>query len=118
MLKLQLEKPLRNQVPSNSQAKKLVLVLATFLLMTGASMRVEDQQLERISFIQYPMQFKGHIAVQALFDFNNEVNAMISAYTAVLRLHVCFTDVKAQKIDRLTILTYSMVLANFQVEDK
>ena len=46
MLELRPEKPLRNQMSLTSQAKKLVLVLATSSLMTGASMGVEDQQLE------------------------------------------------------------------------
>ena len=51
MLELQLKEPRRNQMPLISQAKKLVSVLATSLLMTGANMKVENQQLERVLFI-------------------------------------------------------------------
>ena len=61
--------------------------------MTGASMGVE--QLERVLSIQYLVQFKGHITIQALLDFGGKVNAMTLAYTAILGLRVYFNDVKA-----------------------
>lgn len=43
MLELQLEKLLHNQVSLIFQAKKSVLVLATFLSIIGASIRVKNQ---------------------------------------------------------------------------
>lgn len=43
---------------------------------------------------------------------------MALAYAAVLRLHICSTDVRAQKIDESTFLSYSMMLVNFQLENK
>lgn len=43
---------------------------------------------------------------------------MTLAYAAVLGLHICFIDVKAQKIDKSIFLTHNMVLANFLLKDK
>ena len=43
---------------------------------------------------------------------------MTLAYAAVLGLCVYTTDVRVQKIDRSTLLTHGIVLANFQVENK
>lgn len=56
---------------------------------------------------------QGHTKVQALIDSGSKDNTMISAYTAVLELHVCFTNIEAQKIDGSIFSTYDMVLANF-----
>ena len=64
------------------------------------------------------MQFKGYTTVQALLDSGSKVNVMTSAYMAVLGLRVCFTDVRAQKIDGSMLLTYGKVLAIFQLKDK
>lgn len=65
------------------------------------------------------MKFKkNHIKVQALINSDSEVNIMTSAYVAILGLRVCSIDIGAQKIDRFILLTYGMVLANFQLEDK
>ena len=87
-------------MPLTTQIKKLVSVLATFLLMTEASIGVEDQQLECVPSIQYPVMFKkGQTAVQALLASGSKINVITSAYAAVLRLCVCFIDVEAQKID-------------------
>lgn len=87
--------------------------------MTGASMRVEDKQLECVLFIQYLVKFnKGYTEVQALIDSDIEVNAISPAYAVVLGLRICSTDVGAQKIDESTLLTYGMVLANFYLKDK
>ena len=79
-------------------------------------MRVE--QLERVPSIQYPVQFKGHTTIQALINSSSKVYPMTPAYTAVLELCVCPTDVEAQKIDGSTLLTHGMVLITFQLEDK
>lgn len=58
--------------------------------------------------------FKKHyIAVYALLDSDSKVTAIIPVYATVLGLHICFTDVKAQKIDKSMLLIYNMVLANF-----
>ena len=64
------------------------------------------------------MQFKGHTAVQALLDSGSGVNVTISAYAAVVGLHICPINVGAQKIDRSTLLISYMMLGNFQLDDK
>ena len=81
--------------------------------MTGASMGVENQQLECVLSIQYPVQFKSHIIVQALLDTGSKVKAMTLAYAARLELRICFTNVGASKIEESMLLTYYMMLANF-----
>lgn len=63
------------------------------------------------------MKFKkGPTKVQALINSSNNVNAKTLAYTAVLGLYICLINIGAQKMDES--LTYSMVLVNFQVENK
>lgn len=64
------------------------------------------------------MKFKGHTDIEALINSGNKVNTMTSAYAAVLRLLVCPTNVKAKRIDRSTLLTHGIMLANFKLEDK
>lgn len=54
---------------------------------------------------------KSYIKVQALMNFDSEVNIMISAYVAVFALRVYPTDVGTQKIDKSTLLIYAMMLA-------
>ena len=96
MLELELEKTLYKQVSLTTQVKKLVLVLTTFLLMTGISMGVEDQQLECIPSIQYLVKFKKSLTkFQALLDSGSKINVITTAYTAKLELRVCFNDVRA-----------------------
>lgn len=43
---------------------------------------------------------------------------MIPVYAAKLRLQIRRTDVETQKIDRSILLTYDIVLINFQMENK
>ena len=87
--------------------------------MIGVNIRVEDQQLECISSIQYLMKFKkDYTEVQALVNSSTKINAMTLAYTAKLELHVYPTDNGTQKIDRSILLTYGIVLANFQMKNK
>ena len=54
--------------------KKLVLVSATSMLVTGAS----KEALKRVPYIHYPVQFKDtdQAPVQALIDSMSEVNAI------------------------------------------
>ena len=66
---------------------------------------MEVEQLERVPLIQYLVQFKSHTIVQALVDSGSEINAITSAYAAILRLRVCPTNVGAQKINRSMLLT-------------
>lgn len=43
---------------------------------------------------------------------------MTLAYATLLGLYIYLTDVEPKKIDGSTFSTYSIVLANFEVEDK
>ena len=85
------------------QAKKLVSVLAIFLLVTGASTEaLKVKVLDKIPCICYPIQFckDKDKDVLALLNFRSEVNAMIPAYAAYLGLKVKVTNVGALIIDK------------------
>ena len=70
-------------------------------------------------YIQYSVIFKKDCTeIQTLIDSGIEVNTMNSAYTVVLRLSVCLIDIETKKIDGSMLSTYSMILVNFQLEDK
>ena len=111
-----------------SEAKKLVLVLATSALVTGASKEGEVTQatqkgkeviLDRVPCIHYQVQFrKDKETIRALIDSGSEVNAMTPAYAKKLGLRTRRTDVGAQKIDGSSLDTFGMVIAGFQVIDK
>ena len=98
------------------QAKKLVSVLATSLLMTSASTEtLKVKVLNKVSCICYLVQFcknKGR-DILALFNFESEVNIIIPAYTAHLGLTMRMTDIGVQKIDGSLLGTYGMVIAAF-----
>lgn len=53
-----------------------------------------------------------------MIDFGNEFNAITPAYTTILELCVCPTNIEAQKIDEFTLSTYNIMLVNFQLKDK
>ena len=76
--------------------------------------------LDRVSCICYPVQFckDKNKDILALLDSGSKVNAMILAYAAYLGLTIRVTNVSAQKIDRSSLATYSIVIAAFQVVDK
>lgn len=97
-----------------TQTKKLVLVLANFLLVIKTSKKVKYQQLKRILYIQYLDKFKkNHIKVQALIDSSIEVNIITPAYIAILEKYICPIAIEAQKKYESILLTYSMILAKF-----
>lgn len=56
--------------------------------------------------------------MQALINLGSKFNARILGYTLKLGLKVCFTNIKAQKINDSTFEIFEIVLASFQVEDK
>ena len=96
-------------------SQNLVSVLATSTSTTGT----REEALERVSYIQYPVQFKdmGKAQSQALIDSGSEVNAIYPTFAKQLGLPIRPTDVGAQKIDGTTLNTYAMVVAAFSVED-
>ena len=97
-------------------AKKLVLVLATSTLVTGA----REEALERVPCIHYLVQFKDtdKAPVQALIDSGSEVNAIHPTFAKQLGLPIQSTDVRIQKINGITLDTHEMVVAAFSVGDK
>ena len=96
--------------------KKLVSLSANSLLVTETS-KEDDVALQRVPYVQYLIRFKKK-EVQALINLGSEVNAMTSTYVSKLGLWVYYTDIRAQKIDGSTLVTFGMVLASFQMEDK
>ena len=108
-------------MPWAPQAKKLVSVLATSLLVTDASRKASKVRvLDKIPCIYYHVQFRKDKGqdVLALLNSGSEVNTMTPAYAAYLGLKVRMTNVDAQKIDELLLATYGMVIAAFQFVDK
>ena len=98
-----------------SEAKKLVLVSATFTSTTGPRWKV----LERMSYIHYLIQFKkDKYEVQALIDSKSEVNAIAPTYTKKLDLQMQKTNVRAESIEGSTLETYGIVIASFQIQNK
>ena len=103
-----------------SEAKKLVLVLATSASVIGASKEAQVTQevaLDRVSCLYYPVHFwkdKG-ATIWALINSVSEVNTMTPAYAKKLSLRAQKTDVGAQKIDGSSLDTFGMVFAGFQM---
>ena len=98
------------------KAKKLVLVLATFMSVTGASKEAPKVRvLDKISFICYLVQFRKDKGkdVLALLNSGSKVDAMTPAYGAHLGLKMRMTNVNAQKIDGFSLATHGMVIAAF-----
>lgn len=96
--------------------KKLVLVLATSLLVTGVS---KVATLVCVPYISYPVQFrKDDNKVQALLDSGSKVNAINAAYAENLSLWIPEINVGIKKIDGSSLHSFEIVIANFQVQDK
>ena len=97
-------------------------VLATFLLITGASKKTSEmvKVLDQVFYICYLMKFpknKGKYFI-ALINFNNKVNTMTLIYTAKLGFKVEKTKISNKKIDGSSLKTFSIVFPTFQVLDK
>ena len=96
-------------------AKKLVLVLLTSTLVTGA----REEALEHVPCIRYLIQFKkDKTPVQVLIDSGSKVNAMHPSFAKQLGFPIRPTDVGAQKIDGSMLNTHRMVVTAFSVVDK
>ena len=106
-------------MPTNVQSQKLLVVLATSLLVTAASIENISQLLEKVPYIHYPFHFwKDLHKTKALIDINIKVKAISLAYVAKLGLNIQKTDTRTQKIDSSILDIFGMVLADFQVKDK
>ena len=99
-----------------TRVKKLVLVLATYTLVTGA----REETLERVSCIYYPVQVKNtsDAQIQALVDSGSEVNTIHPTFAKQLGLPIRTTDIRAQKINGTTLNTHEMVIIAFLVVEK
>ena len=111
---------------SQKGAKKLVLILMTFILMTKNSeevILVSAKKMEQITCIRYPIIFSGIVTqdgsaldpVLTLLDSSSEVNVMHPAFAKKLGLVMQTTNISAQKIDRTIFKTCAMVVAAFSV---
>ena len=94
-----------------SKAKKLVLVLTTFLLVIKTS-KEDDLALQRVLYVHYPIWFKKK-DVQALINLGSKVNTMTSIYISKLGVRVYHINIGAQNIDGSTLKTFGMILASF-----
>ncbi len=74
------------------------------------------EALQRVLCIWYPVQFQAK-QIETLIDSGSEVNDMTLGFTAKLDLIPRPTNVGAQKIDGLTLVTYSMASAGFSLQD-
>ena len=81
-------------------------------------MTTSTEVLQRISSIQYPVQFSSKLEVQAILESGSKVNAMTSTYAAKLGLVIQKTDVSTQKIDSSALEIYGMILVGFLVQDR
>lgn len=69
--------------------------MTTFLSVIKTGIQIKNQQLKCILCIWYLVKFKkGFIEVQILIHCGNEVNAMTSAYTSILKLRIYPIDIK------------------------
>lgn len=92
------------------EAKKQVSVLVTCTSMIGLRKKTQ----KRLHCIDYLVLFnKDIVEVQTLIDSESEVNAMTSIFTKKLGLRLWKTNIEAQKIDRSTFETYSIVITGF-----
>ena len=71
--------------------KKLVIVLATSMLVTAS---LEAIPLQCVPCLSYPVQFQGE-KVRALIDSGRKVNTMTPAYALIPNLRVHLIDVRA-----------------------
>lgn len=99
--------------------KKLVLVLAIFLLIAQISMKNTLRWLYKVLYIYYWLYFwKNTANVRALINSGNKINTMTLVYINKLDLKGCYIYVKIQKIDSSIFQIFEIILANFQIKNK
>lgn len=87
--------------------------------MTGA--RKEDViVLEKVLCIHNLVKFwkENQEITKSLINSGNEINAMTLAFAKQLGLQIRLTNFGAQKIDGLSLKTFGIIIARFQIEDK
>ena len=108
-------------MPKVSKAKKLVLVSAISTLVTGANKKAQVIQtthnvvLNWVLCIHYLEQFQQNkeATIWALINSTSGVNAMTPAYVKKLGLYAQRTNVKAEKIDKLSLNMFEIVIRGF-----
>ena len=114
-----------DKCPEPQKSKKLVTVLAISMPVTVVKKgAVEDGKNLRSTFAQvlciwYPdTSRKKSVPMSSLFDSGSKVNAIHPTFAKELRLLIRPINVKAQKIDGITLNTYEIVVAAFSINDK
>ncbi len=103
------------------RAKKLAVVLITFILVT-ASLEVDAsaqalKALQRVPCIWYPVWFHEGKLIRPLIDSGSEINAITPAYAAELGFTARKTSIRAQKIDSSPLETHGIVSARFSLQN-
>ena len=89
------------------------------MIMINVNTKAPELILEWVLCIQYPVKFcKDKETIQLLINYCNEVNVITLAYAAVLSLKVCFTAIKAEKINSFSLKTFGMAITSFQIKDR
>ena len=78
--------------------------------------KTEDETLELVSCISYLVTFQDQI--EALLHSESKVNAMNPAFASQLGPKIRKTNIRAPKINSITLETYGMVVSIFFVLDK
>lgn len=74
--------------------------------------------LEYTFWIRYPVQFQENLEILAPIDFGSEINTMTPTYAVNLGLFIWESNFEDLKIDVLTFVTYSMILAWLLIQEK
>ena len=75
-----------------------------------------EEELKWVPCIWYLVIFKNE--TEALQDSQSEVNIMSQTFASQLGLKIWKTNIKALKIDDITLKTYGMVVSTFFILDK
>ena len=95
----------------------MVLAISTLVTNTKKTQKVI---LDRVSYIYFSVQVQKdkEAIIQAPIYSGSKVNTIILAYAKRLGFWVWKLDVGAQKIDRLLLKIFKMMIVSFQVIDK
>lgn len=123
---MQKEKLLCQQISQEKRAKKLVLVLDTFILMNIVKKKIckndengkyLETNLARVLYIWYPIIFWKKFML-ALFDWESVINIIHLIFTKELGFLIWLTNVRVQKIDIAILNAYEMVVIAFLITDQ
>ena len=75
------------------------------------------KKVVKVLCIYYLVGFQEE-QVKALLDSNSKINIINRSYAKKLGFKVQITNIGAQKMDSSALVTFGLVIPNFQVEDK